>query len=514
MATTAIQSISVGDRPPEIRISGMTKQFGPLVALDEVSLSLRPATFHALLGENGAGKSTLVKCLMGYHQPDGGTVEVDGNERRISTPRDAHALGIGMVYQHFTLVPNMTVVENLVIARADLPAVIDWRQEMLQIQSFLHGVPFNVDLDAPMTSLSAGEKQKVEILKQLLLNCRVLILDEPTSVLTPQEADAILGLLHGMTRSGALTVLLITHKMREVTAFADEVTVLRHGRVVGHGDAEQLDAGKLAEMMVGAHVLPAPATRSISRVGDVRLCVEGLSADNDRGSSAVADVSFEVRAGEIVGLAGVSGNGQRELVEVLAGQRVATAGSIVLHGETYTATREQMRRHRIFCLSEEPLRNACVPRMSVAENLAFRSFDRPPLAKAHWFVSYGSMRDQAHELIGSYRIKTQSLDAPVETLSGGNVQRMVLAREISQDVQVLVAANPCFGLDIRAIAEIRGQIMRARNHGAAVLLVSEDLDELFELADRILVFFGGRIVAEAPIGTANRASIGRHMAGH
>jgi general nucleoside transport system ATP-binding protein len=215
-----------------------------------------------------------------------------------------------------------------------------------------------------------------------------------------------------------------------------------------------------------------------------------------------------------VGIAGVSGNGQRELMEVLAGQRAATAGRVTVHSETYTASRDEMHRHRIFCLPEEPLRNACVGRMSVAENLAFRNFDRPPLTKARWFVSYGGMRDRARELIGKYSIKTQSPDALVETLSGGNVQRMVLAREISHDVQVLVAANPCFGLDIRAIAEIRGQIMRARNNRAAVLLVSEDLDELFELADRILVFFGGQIVAEAPIGAADRAKIGRHMAGH
>ena len=514
MAMTAFQSMSAGDRPPEIRIVGMTKQFGALVALNNVSLVLHPATFHALLGENGAGKSTLVKCLMGYHQPDRGTVEVGGTESRISTPREAHALGIGMVYQHFTLVPNMTVLENLVIARADLPSWIDWNWELQQIKTFLHGIPFKVDLNVPMTSLSAGEKQKVEILKQLLLNCRVLVLDEPTSVLTPQEADGILGLLHDMTRSGALTVLLITHKMREVTEFADEVTVLRQGRVVGRSGVGKPDVGKLDEMMVGAHGIPAPATRSDKTVGDIRLSVEDLSIPNDRGSGAVNNVSFEVRAGEIVGLAGVSGNGQRELIEVLAGQRPATAGRVTVHNEIYTATREEMYRHKIFCLPEEPLRNACVASMSVAENLAFRNFDRPPLTMGRWLVSYGGMRDKARELISKYRIKTPSPDALVETLSGGNVQRMVLAREISHDVQVLVAANPCFGLDIKAISEIRGQIMRARNNRAAVLLVSEDLDELFELADRILVFFSGRIVAEAPIGVANRAMIGRHMAGH
>jgi simple sugar transport system ATP-binding protein len=375
-------------------------------------------------------------------------------------------------------------------------------------------VPFNVDLGARISSLAAGEKQKVEILKQLYLQCSVLILDEPTSVLTPGEADQILGLLHEMARSGGLTVLLITHKLREVASFADEVTVLRHGAVAGGGLVRDLDGAKLAELMVGAHGLPPPARRAGATLGDIRLKVDSLSAEDDRGHTAVSEVTFVVRGGEIVGIAGVSGNGQKELVEVLAGQRQPVGGRVLLHGEVYDASRRAMRKHRVYCLPEEPLQNACVSRMTVAENLAFRRFDRPPMAHGPGLIRYKAMRDSARSLIAAYRIRARSEDAAVETLSGGNVQRMVLARELSEDVDVLIVANPCFGLDIRAIAEIRSRIMEARNRGAAVLLVSEDLDELFELSDRILVFFAGQVVAESPIESAKRAEIGQHMAGH
>lgn len=500
--------------PPEIRVTGMTKRFGELLALDDVSMSLAPGSVHALLGENGAGKSTLVKCVMGYHTPDAGAIAVDGVVHQVATPRDAHSLGIGMVYQHFTLVPNMSVAENLLIARADIPPMINWQSETERMKRFLQNVPFRIDLDAPTTSLSAGEKQKVEILKQLFLDCQVLILDEPTSVLTPQEADEILGLLSDMAHQGSLNVLLITHKLREVVAFADDVTVLRHGKVVGRGKVGDLGASELTEMMVGAHDAPPPAQRQKLERGEVRLRVEKLCVDNDRGHTAVDAVSFDVSAGEIVGIAGVSGNGQRELVEVLAGQRPPKSGRVLLHGEPYHATRQEMRDHKLSCLPEEPMRNACVGRMSVAENMAFRNFDLPPVSGRMGFIRMGAIRRNAVDLIETYRVRTASPDAAAETLSGGNVQRMVLARELAEDVQVLIVANPCFGLDIRAIAEIRDRIMKARNREAAVLLVSEDLDELFELADRILVIFGGRIVADSPIASSDRATIGRQMAGH
>ena len=500
--------------PPRLTVAGMTKRFGSLVALDDVSLTLEPGSFQALLGENGAGKSTLVKCVMGYYASDKGAVIVDDVERIIRSPRDAHAHRIGMVYQHFTLVPSMSVAENFALARADLSLVVDWPTERRRLHEFLKDMPFKVDLEAPVSALAAGQKQKVEILKQLYLASRILILDEPTSVLTPGEADEILGLLHEMARGGRLSVLMITHKLREVVAFADEVTVLRRGRVVGRGWMEKLTAQNLAAMMIGGSELPPPAQRIAHTTGQVRLRLDHLCVDDDKGHQAVVNVSLSVHAGEIVGIAGVSGNGQAEMVEVLAGQREASAGTITVHSEPYRATRMEMRRHKVFCLPEEPLRNACVPRMSVAENLAFRVFDETRFTIARWGLNRAAMRQAASELIGRYHIKASSTDAPVSSLSGGNVQRLVLARELSGDVEVLIAANPCFGLDIAAIAEIRSQMMRARNRGAAILLVSEDLDELFELADRMVVMFNGELVYETPIADADLAIVGRHMAGH
>ena len=491
----------------------MTKRFGAFAALDDVSLKVAPGTFHALLGENGAGKSTLVKCIMGYYQPDDGEVIVGSRQQVIDSPRAAHALGLGMVYQHFTLVPAMTVTENLVLARDHVPAVIDWGKEMRALEVFLDRMPFRVPLDAKVSAISAGERQKCEILKQLYLDRRFLILDEPTSVLTPGEADEVLGMLRKLVGAGDLTVLMITHKFREVMAFADEVTILRRGKLAGRGHVRDLTPDQMARTMIGAEQLTVQPARS-GEFGEPRLDIAGLTALDDAGQSAVRDLSLTIRGGEIVGVAGVSGNGQRQLIEVLAGQREADGGVVRLNGEAYRATRGQMRRNRLSVLPEEPLRNACVARMSVADNLAFREFDRAPFARGGWWLDRQAFRDNAVRKIIRYKIKTRSDTTPIGELSGGNVQRAVLARELAGEVDILIAANPCFGLDFAAIAQIHAEIMAARNRGAAVLLVSEDLDELLELADRIVVMFAGRLVYEAPAGAADLTEIGRHMAGH
>jgi general nucleoside transport system ATP-binding protein len=496
-----------------VEAASMTKRFGRFVALDGVSLKVVPGTLHALLGENGAGKSTLVKCVMGYHPPDEGGVIVGGQERTIANPRDAHALGLGMVYQHFTLVPAMTVTENLVLARDRVPAVIDWRRETRDLLRFLDRMPFRVPLGAKVAALSAGERQKCEILKQLYLERRFLILDEPTSVLTPDEADEVLGMLRRMVVEGHLTVLMITHKFREVMAFADEVTILRKGRHAGGGRVKDLTADAMARTMIGAEELTVQPTRSAA-FGPPRLEVAGLNALDDGGQPAVRQLSLTVHSGEIVGIAGVSGNGQRHLVEVLAGQRDSTGGEIRVNGEPYRATRDDMRRHRMSCLPEEPLKNACVARMSVADNLAFREFDRPPFARGGWWLDRSQFRGNAVRQIERYKIRTRSFDTPIGDLSGGNVQRTVLARELGGDVDIMIASNPCFGLDFAAVAQIHAGIMAVRNRGAAVLLVSEDLDELLELADRIMVMFQGRLVYEVRAGEADLTEIGRHMAGH
>ncbi|MBV8887715.1 MAG: ABC transporter ATP-binding protein [Chroococcidiopsidaceae cyanobacterium CP_BM_RX_35] len=492
----------------------MTKQFGGAIALDDVSMTLKPATFHALLGENGAGKSTLVKCVMGFYIPTSGEVLIDKQICSIASPRDAHKYGIGMVYQHFTSVPAMTVAENLVLSRLDSPNLINWKVEYQQLSAFMQTAPFQIPLDVPIAQLAAGQKQKLEILKQLYLKSRILILDEPTSVLTPKEADEVLGLLRAEVQAGRLSVLMISHKFREVMAFADEVTVLRKGKLVGHGLVQELSIQDMAEMMMGEKREPQQVEKVAPSASTPILQLEDIHTDKDNGLEAVAGVNLTVHSGEIVGIAGISGNGQRELVEVLAGQRLATAGQVLVNGEIYRATRAEMFRHQIFSLPEEPLRNACVPNMSVAENLALRTFDRPPEAKGGWLLSQRAIRQVAQALVTRFSIKTPSVDTPVGNLSGGNVQRTVLARELSSDrIKILIAANPCFGLDFAAVEYIHAQIVEARNRGVAVLLVSEDLDELLKLSDRIVVISGGKFVYESAIANADFAAIGQSMAG-
>jgi general nucleoside transport system ATP-binding protein len=510
----AVAGIAGQMRAPSLETMGMTKVFGPLVALDDVSIAVEPGEFHALLGENGAGKSTLVKCIMGFYLPDKGHVMLDGKDVTIRNPRDARANGIGMVYQHFTLVPSLTAAENLVISRADAPAVIDWKKEKRVLSEFLNRMPFRVPLDVPVSALAAGEKQKLEILKLLYLDQRLLILDEPTSVLTPAEADDVLGLLKGMAARRDITVIMITHKFREVLAFADSVTVLRRGKRVGGGKVSELSTDAMARMMIGDTAIRERAIRANHGPGDIVLEIAALFANDDAGLPALERVNLKVRAGEIVGIAGVSGNGQSQLVEVLSGQRPMSDGRILIKKEPFEPTRERFYTLKIFGLPEEPLRNAVVPRMTVAENMAFRTFDRPPIAKLGWWLSAGPMRAKARELIARYRVKTPSPEATIADLSGGNIQRTVLARELSGEVDVLIVANPCFGLDFASVAEIRSQIMEQRNRGAAVLLVSEDLDEILELADRVAVMSEGTINYVASVGETDRATIGRHMAGH
>lgn len=501
-------------RAPSLDTAGMTKIFGPLVALDDVSLKVKSGSFHALLGENGAGKSTLVKCIMGFYTADRGSVLLDGQEVEIKSPRDARDLGIGMVYQHFTLVPCLTAAENLVISRADAPGIIDWKAEKPRLEAFMDRMPFRVRLNEQVSSLSAGEKQKLEILKLLYLEQRFLILDEPTSVLTPSEADEVLGLLGEMAKRGEVTVLMISHKFREVKAFCDSFTVLRRGRLTGSGDAQEASVAEMSRMMIGDTEIRERAERVKHNDARAVLDLAGLCAVDGEGRPVINAVNLKVKAGEIVGIAGVSGNGQSALVEVLAGQKPLTDGGIFIHGKPFEPKRSDFDRFKVFGLPEEPLKNATVPRMSVAENIAFRSYDKPPIASLGWWLSPGPMRRKAEELIERYRVKTVSPDSPIEALSGGNVQRAVLARELSGDVDVLIVANPCFGLDFASVAEIRSQIMEQRNRGAAVLLVSEDLDEILELSDRVAVMSGGTISYVSPIEDTDRNTIGQHMAGH
>ncbi len=491
----------------------MTMRFGDFTALDDVSIKIEAGSFHALLGENGAGKSTIVKAIMGFYRATAGTVLVAGREVEMTDPKVAQGLGLGMVYQHFTLVPSLTAAENLVISRADTPAVINWKAEGAAIEAFMARMPFSVPLDQPVNRLAAGEKQKLEILKQLYLGHRFLILDEPTSVLTPAEADEVLGHVRALTQAGEVTVLMITHKFREVTAFADELTVLRRGKRVGGGKVSDLTPADMASMMMGEAPKPSNRQRTVT-AGKVVLQIDGVRALDRSGLKTIAIDGVSLRAGEILGVAGVSGNGQMELMEILTGQRQLSSGKIILNGTTYTATRTEAKQHKVRYLPEEPLRNACAPRMSVAENLAFRSFDETDLAKPAFWKSNSAIARNAAALIAAFNVKTSSLAARISSLSGGNVQRAVLARELTGDVEVLIVSNPCFGLDFAAVSAIRDRLVEARNRGVAILLISEDLDEIMELSDRIIVMSEGQIAFETPIATANVAEIGHHMAGH
>ena len=510
-------SAAAAPLPPEplLEAVGLTKRFGAFTALDAVSIRLIGGEVHALLGENGAGKSTLVKCILGYYAPDAGAVLLNGREQTIDNPRDARRLGIGMVYQHFTLVPAMTVLENLVMARAAVPRVVDWKRERQTLAAFLDTMPLKIPLDVPVHRLSAGERQKTEILKELYLGSRVLILDEPTSVLTPEEAREVLGFLRGRARQTGMAILLITHKFSEVTSFCDRVTVLRRGAHVGEGAVGALSTAAMARLMIGERTLAAVPERRPAK-GEARtvLHMSGVRAGGT-GRGAIDLAGLCVRAGEIVGIAGISGNGQTTLVDVLSGQTPAESGAVLVDGKPYRATRTQAQERRVRCLPEEPLRNACVGRMSVAQNLAFRRFDRADDGTVVRLVDRARQRRDAERLIAAYRVKTQGPGAPIATLSGGNVQRAVLARELDDEANLLVVANPCFGLDFGAVADIRAQLVAARNRGTAVLLLSEDLDEVVALADRILVLFAGRIVFETGGGAAtDTTEIGARMAGH
>ncbi len=489
----------------------LSKRFGALTALDGVSITVRPGSVHALLGENGAGKSTLVKTIIGFQRADTGSVLINDREVVIETLAQARALGIGMVFQHFTVIPGMSVAENLLLARGNLTAVINWDQAYRELESFIASTPFKLPLKLTPDQLSAGEKQKLEILKQLILNPKLLILDEPTSVLTPQEADEILLSLKNFAHEGNCSIILITHKFREVFAYADDVSVLRQGKLEGSLLVSQTTTAQLANMMVGEsrRVFELPEKIKVSSSHTV-LDIRGLVVMGERGEAAVNNVDLRVRAGEIFGLAGVSGNGQKELMQSLTGQRPKVSGSVKVGDEPYLASREQNLRLSVRSLPEEPLQNACVGNFSVAQNIYLRVFDQTPYSYAG-FLNFKALGKYAKALIDQFRVKTPSPANPISNLSGGNVQRAVLARELSSPAKLLLVSNPVFGLDFSSVAEIHHRLISARNAGTAVLLISEDLDELMQLSDRIAVISSGQIVYEVDAKVADRRTLGMHM---
>ncbi len=384
-------------RPAIVEVLEVSKRFGAVRALDGVSLTVRPGSFHAIIGENGAGKSTVAKCMLGVYSPDSGEVRVDGVS--ITGPAQARHLGVGMVFQQFKLIPSLTVAENLLVAREDLPAFPQWRALRAGLRRFLETSPFTVDLGAKVAHLSAGQKQKVEILKQLYLETKILILDEPTSVLTPAESEEVMTAVSALVKEGSLSVVLISHRFPEVMNFADEVTVMRGGRVVTSLPVKQTNPAQLAEYMMGQSRPPQPLTKTSFPAGGAALEIDHLVVQGDTGLVAVDRVNLRVSPGEILGVAGVSGNGQRELVQAIAGQRSIDSGSIRAFGKAFHPNRSSIRKTKFFTIPEEPLQNATVPAMSVAENLALRRFDQPPVARGRWFLNRAAMREAALAVI-------------------------------------------------------------------------------------------------------------------
>ena len=482
---------------PLLELEGITKQFPGVLANDAVDLDLVKGEVHALLGENGAGKSTLVNILYGLYHPDAGEIRFEGKPTRISSPSDAIDLGIGMVHQHFMLIPVMTVAENIVLATEPRNGpFIDMEGAKQRVRELSQQYGLAVNPDAKIQAITVAQQQRVEILKALYRGARILILDEPTAVLTPQEAEELFEIVRSLTEQGE-AVIFITHKLNEVLEIADRITVLRRGKRVDTVPREGATEAALARMMVGREVL-LEVEKKPAEPGEVLLQVEGLSVYDDRGLEAVRDISLQVRSGEIVGVAGVDGNGQSELIDALAGLRKPAAGRIELLGKDVTHTSTDHRLHEgLGHIPEDRQRRGLVLDFSLAENIALHDFDEAPYSRLGWLYPR-RMVANARRLIEEFDVRGGGPQTPASSLSGGNQQKVILAREVARSPQVLIAAQPTRGLDVGAIEFIHRRLVEQRDAGRGVLLVSFELDEILSLADRILVVYEGRIVGEYP----------------
>jgi len=498
-----------------VAMRGITKRFPGVVANDGVDFEASVGEVHALLGENGAGKSTLSNILTGLYRADEGELFLYGEPVEFHSPRDALDAGVGMVHQHFRLVEPFTVAENVVlgdhrdVGRSFLihPRLIEQRVAELGEQ---YGIA--VEPRARIWQLSVGEQQRVEILKALYREARVLILDEPTAVLTPQEADALFVTLRAMAAEGR-TVIFISHKLHEVTAVADRVTVLRAGRSVATVSTADATTQSLAALMVGREVEVARRLAGDRVIGDVVLSLEGVTAAGDRGVTALKDVSLVVRAGEVLGIAGVAGNGQRELAEAVTGMRPLAAGTVRVDGRVLGAgDPRQAIRAGVAHVPEDRLHTGVAPSLSIASNIVLKSYGSSAASRGP-FLRLRRIRDRAVELIRRYDVKAPGPAAPARQLSGGNLQKVVLAREFSGQPKVLVAAAPTRGLDVGAIETVHAYLRQAAADGVAILVISEDLDEVLTLADRVAVMYEGAIVGEADARTATVEQVGLLMAG-
>ncbi len=487
------------------------KSFVGVTANEDVSLHLKAGEILGLLGENGAGKTTLMNILFGLYKPDGGTIFINDAPVNFRSPRDAMNAGIGMIHQHFMLVQKHTVVENVILGMEDVPFFFPRKHVKERLRQFSEQFGLSVDPDAPVWKLSAGEQQRVEILKALIRNADLLIMDEPTSVLTPAEADELFEILKKMSAEGH-SVILISHKLDEIMKICNRVEVLRKGKVTGQAEIKDVTTEDLARMMVGRRVADSFPKADVAP-GEIVLQVNSLKVSNDQGMPAVKGVSFAVRRNEIFGIAGVSGNGQLELVECITGLRKASEGQVLLEGADVTNNSPRNLHDRgMSHVPEERIKFGIVPNLFLYENAVLKHHHVPPYSIRN-IMNYPRIRTHAEELVKGFQVSTPSINAPMKNLSGGNIQKLILGREISSNPVLMIAAHPTYGLDVGAAEYIRTQLVQRRDSGGAILLVSEDLEELFMVCDRIAVIYEGRFMGVVEPGSCDFEKIGMMMAG-
>jgi simple sugar transport system ATP-binding protein len=498
-------------RTGKVEMRDIVKCFPGVRANSQVCFDVEPGEVHALLGENGAGKSTLMRQLYGMYQPDEGQIIIDGVPTSFRSPADAIKAGIGMIHQHFMLVPTLTVAQNVALGQpSSRGPLLDLKVVSQRIVALAEEYGLKVDPDVHVWQLSVGEQQRVEILKALYRGAGLIILDEPTAVLTPQEVEDLFKTLRRMVAEGH-SLIFISHKLNEVLAISDRITVLRDGKVIGTRAAKDVSRGELVSMMVGREIKAAePRPRE---AGPELLRTEELRSMGDRGTEALRGVSLAIRSGEILGLAGVSGNGQKELAECLAGMRRITGGKLLFKGRDITTAGLNERVDAgLACIPEERMRDGAIREFSVQENV-FLHDHASPRFRHGIFLDFGRMRRHAEGLVHDFAVKTPSLDTPIKNLSGGNIQKLIMARELSRKPDFLVAAQPTRGVDIGATEYIHSRLLEQREAGTGILLISEDLDEIMGLSDRIAVIYEGRVMGVLERGQATVEGIGFMMAG-